>query len=95
MRGELEGGDDRYSSCADSAILGLAVYRALSLLVSMASIVTDGRRGGGLKLCVKLMGVCWQCGKKIFIAQKKFFIYLRAVLCTFQISVDFYSTVNS
>ncbi len=29
------------ASCADSAVLGLAVYRALSLLVSMASIVTD------------------------------------------------------
>ncbi len=56
VRGELGGGDDRQSSCTDSAVLGLAVYRALSLLVSMASIVTDGRRGGGLKQCVKLMG---------------------------------------
>jgi hypothetical protein len=38
--GRAGGGDDRQLSCAGSAVLGLAVYRALSLLVS-ASIVTD------------------------------------------------------
>ncbi len=41
MRGELGAGDDPQPSCADNAVLGLSVYRALSLLVSMASIVTD------------------------------------------------------
>ncbi len=40
MRGERGGGDDRQLSYAGSAVLGLAVYRALLLLVS-ASIVTD------------------------------------------------------
>jgi hypothetical protein len=74
VRGELGGGDDRQSSCADSVVLGLAVYRALSLLVSMASIVTDGRRGGGLKQCVKLMGVCVGSAVRKFLLPRKIFL---------------------
>ncbi len=49
MRGER--GVGMTASCAGGAVLGLTVYRSLSLLISMG-----GGGGRGFNLCVGMMG---------------------------------------